>query len=422
MTTDEIKDKILNSSDPSWFNSVNQTFDIPYLNFSKTFTGLSSIMEFVNQQLDGWNKIPDNYPQDLKNSKAYFQNISNAIDNFMANYSSQSGANFQPLWNNLLQSQFSNIGLKPFLFDSPELEFLLRVNTDYPYSFQAAFNFITNNFGNNNLNDRNVFFGLLLAYEFFSKDKSQIIERRNAEQKALSSLKSNFLKYISESETHLVSHLNIADEKFKEYSEKIEDLKNAKETIFNLWFNESKEAFLRFDQDSKKEIEDLRKTYEELLKLEKPADYWKLRGIELKREGWKSLYWLVGLVLTGCVTLYFLLWKTPEGMLTSIFSGDKSAAIRWSIVFVTFISFLFFGIRALMRVTFSSFHLARDAEERERLTYVYLALIKDASIEKEDRSLILQALFSRADTGLLKEDSSPTMPGSAGLVERVIQR
>ena len=220
----------------------------------------------------------------------------------------------------------------------------------------------------------------------------------------------------------MVSHLNIADEKFKEYSEKIEDLKNAKETIFNLWFNESKEAFLRFDQDSKKEIEDLRKTYEELLKLEKPADYWKLRGIELKREGWKSLYWLVGLVLTGCVTLYFLLWKTPEGMLTSIFSGDKSAAIRWSIVFVTFISFLFFGIRALMRVTFSSFHLARDAEERERLTYVYLALIKDASIEKEDRSLILQALFSRADTGLLKEDSSPTMPGSAGLVERVIQR
>ena len=37
---------------------------------------------------------------------------------------------------------------------------------------------------------------------------------------------------------------------------------------------------------------------------------------------------------------------------------------------------------------------------------------------KEDRLIILQALFSRAETGLLKEDSSPTMPGTA--LERMV--
>ena len=60
---------------------------------------------------------------------------------------------------------------------------------------------------------------------------------------------------------------------------------------------------------------------------------------------------------------------------------------------------------------FSSFHLARDAEERERLTLFYLSLIKDATISQEDRNLVLQSLFSRSDTGMLKDEGSPTMPG-----------
>ncbi|NJK98518.1 MAG: hypothetical protein HC905_29605 [Bacteroidales bacterium] len=42
-----------------------------------------------------------------------------------------------------------------------------------------------------------------------------------------------------------------------------------------------------------------------------------------------------------------------------------------------------------------------------------------ASLPKdEDRQLIMQSLFSRVDTGLLKEDSSPTMPGVADKIFR----
>ena len=59
---------------------------------------------------------------------------------------------------------------------------------------------------------------------------------------------------------------------------------------------------------------------------------------------------------------------------------------------------------------FSSFHLARDSEERHTLTYFYLSLLKESEIDPEEKKLIMQSLFSRADTGLLKEDSSPTMP------------
>ena len=34
------------------------------------------------------------------------------------------------------------------------------------------------------------------------------------------------------------------------------------------------------------------------------------------------------------------------------------------------------------------------------------------SIKEENRKLILQSLFSRTDTGLLKDDSGPTMPSN----------
>ena len=87
---------------------------------------------------------------------------------------------------------------------------------------------------------------------------------------------------------------------------------------------------------------------------------------------------MVVLVLIGCFSLYFLLWKTTESILKTFFGDDKTVAIRWSLLFITFISFLAFGIRALNKLTFNSFHLARDAEERESLTIFYLALLKVA--------------------------------------------
>lgn len=106
-------------------------------------------------------------------------------------------------------------------------------------------------------------------------------------------------------------------------------------------------------------------------------------------------------------------------MLLKVFE-DKVTAIKWSIILVTMVSLLAYGIKILARLTFSSYHLSRDAEEREQLTHFYLALKQDTSVTDNDRQLILQSLFSRADSGLLKEDSSPTMPTS-GIIDRLKQ-
>lgn len=116
------------------------------------------------------------------------------------------------------------------------------------------------------------------------------------------------------------------------------------------------------------------------------------------------------LVCFSALFFAIILISSPDWIFQNVFQGNTTAIVRWSIVFIALISLLAFAIRAITKVMFSSFHLARDAEERHTLTFFYLALLKDTNFNDDDRKLILQSLFSRAETGLLKDDSGPTMP------------
>ena len=64
----------------------------------------------------------------------------------------------------------------------------------------------------------------------------------------------------------------------------------------------------------------------------------------------------------------------------------------------------------MAKLTFSAFHLQRDAEEREQLTHLYLNLREGANDDVESRRIILQSLFSRSESGLLSNETGPTMP------------
>ena len=87
--------------------------------------------------------------------------------------------------------------------------------------------------------------------------------------------------------------------------------------------------------------------------------------------------------------------------------------------FITMIVTIFmFIIKFTSKMATSSFHLARDAKEREQLSYFYLALIKENAVPESERHLIISSLFSRSDTGLLKGDSSPEMPSGLNVVEK----
>ena len=408
MTQKEFKSKVARSKNSQWLLEKEITIDLPHVNFNKTYKGVTGLFVYVDQQARGWEKF-EAIPPVLGTSKSYFESIKNQLEILVDNYADGDGYNLTNGWRQVQQQVNSNMGLViPYNF--PEADFLIELNTREPNAVDAAFNFITGE-RINNINDRNTFIGYLSAYEFISKDHTSILDRRSKEKASISRIRNDFDKYLEDSEKTLQEHLSDAKQDYENYVVALDDLKKLKDEGFEDWFSNTKGAFNKFDDESKSKITQLQDTYEKLLSLEKPAEYWNRRAKTLKKEGWRAIYWLTGLVAFACVTLYCLLWLTPEGMLLSFINGDASA-IKWSVVYITFISFLAFGIRALNKVAFSSFHLARDAEEREHLTFVFLAMNNETKVSDEDRNLILQSLFSRADTGLLKDDSSPTMPNT----------
>lgn len=428
MTTTEIRKIIANTADPKWFNSIEVTITFSKVGFSQTIKGFSTIHRFLSQQIKGWGKYEE-VPSILNTSKQHFTNLRNQIENFINLYKTHLEPQLNSGWRKL-QNQSQSDG-RQLTYDSPQTDFLIQLNKGFPNYVSGAYHYII---GSYNFNTHDNFTGGLLAYEFELKDHTNLTQRRNKERASITKIKNDLREQLNESETQLTEHLTNANREYKKYIEKIDGFKAEKETIFDNWFEGNKEnevigvteEFNSFKKDkevifnqwfegtdeilgAKQRVSDLEHTYEELLRLKKPAEYWKTRAATLKTEGWKSIYWLIGLVVFACLTLYLLLWLTPEGMLLSFVKGNAQA-IKWSIIYITFISFLAYGIRALNKVAFSSFHLARDAEEKEQLTYVYLALIKDNAVDEKDKNLILQSLFSRADTGLLKDDSGPTMP------------
>jgi len=431
MTTSELKNVIAESKFAERYNNITVVFEIPYLNYRNEIKGLSAIFEFVSNQITAFKD--QKYKEIIRyieNSRVYYDRILTEISNFQFSSNSIGENSITYLERNLKQYISEIRNYYPFVYNCPEIEFLIDIKSKYPNSLDSAFTYIT---GNNsfNINNKDHLIGYLLAFNFFNKDNADS-KRLELDKKVITENKKFFDKYLMESESQLSAFLRDSKVKYDEHITDLQSFKDEKQKTFDEWFGKSSDNFSNFFRTSNQQFENisvnstkkiatLENTYEELLRLKKPAEYWRLRAEDLKKQGWRSLYWLIALVAFTASMLFVLLWLTPDDMLITIFSQDKSKAIRWSIVFLAFLSVLIYGIRTLNKVTFSSFHLARDAEEREQLTHVYLSLINEKAMDKEDRLLIMQSLFSRADTGLLKEDSSPSMPGAASVVEKFIK-
>ena len=150
--------------------------------------------------------------------------------------------------------------------------------------------------------------------------------------------------------------------------------------------------------------------------LEAPITYWdNLSSIyEEKGKSWRT--W--ALVSGGCLIVLILatLYNLPDALKAPDFFTFET--MKGTIIYALLISVGVYFVRFFVRLSISAYHLSRDAIERSKLTYVYLALLKEEAVSKEDRQIVLQSLFSRADTGLLKGDSSPDMP--QGLVGNIL--
>lgn len=417
MTKTEFKKLIAESTNPEWFKTKKITLNCSKTNFNKVFNNILLLYDYLFSEQKKWENCTKAIPKELNESKNYFKNLKDNLENFVERYSDKDENQFNYNWSNHDINNYLNNSNFIFEFNQPETTFLIEIFNNEERFFLGAFYFFTNQMNGIFIQKEN-FIGASLANDFIRKETSLKYSRKDFEQKSFESLKKEFKDTIIDASSTVIDHLKDTNDKYEECVNSIEKQKEEKDLLFQEWFNASKKAFDNFNNASTKKIEELKKLYEEELALKAPAQYWEERAKEMRIQG---QWWLGGLCIStivGVFFLYNLLGSIGTGEFETMFK-DTGTAIKWSIVFITFVTFLAFLIRTFTKLTFSSFHLARDAQERKQLTYVYLALKENKAVSDIDRNIVLQSIFSRADTGLLKEDSSPTMPST--IIEKVVK-
>ena len=169
--------------------------------------------------------------------------------------------------------------------------------------------------------------------------------------------------------------------------------------------------------DKDKRCAELESLYTEKLRLKAPAEYWQALEKEYARKGG---WWLAASIILAVLVIVGLI--ALLAYLPNMFTEDS----HWFDIFknsaiVTIVaSVAIYILHLFVKLGTSAIHLSRDAKERNKLTYFYLALIEGKAVTEKERAIILNSLFSRSDTGLLKGDSAPTMSATlADLVERI---
>lgn len=430
MELKELREIIKNSPHLEILNELELNFDLPHIKESYQLKGFINIYKFFQEQKNNWlHNLLIKENNLFADSSNFFNTAIQRLDSFISQYVQNiniSKENLKYYYNENLRFLTPNNFI--FTANSTAVEFLTTLSKKDNKLFSSAFNYITGN--SLNISSKKNLEGYILAYEFENKENSQIFNRRESEKKSIGKIKSELLtigntfenevvKFQKQIESDYASYRNKEDDKISKSRKVLSDWLRFKKNNYESLVNSTNSQFQNLFTNTNDEFANLQNQYGKLLELQEPIKYWKERAKELNEKANKMLVWLGVVSFVFALLVYILLWFTPEGLLESIFNGDKSKAIRWSFVFVIFVSIFFVVIRALLKFMFSNFHLARDAEEREKLTYLYISLLNKGDISAEERNIVFQALFSRSDTGLLKEDSSPTMPGVGSVFEKL---
>jgi len=155
--------------------------------------------------------------------------------------------------------------------------------------------------------------------------------------------------------------------------------------------------------EHKQAMENLRKTFREEIALRAPAEYW-----ETKRKRHFRMSWITGLLSFGSIgaaagglicLIHDLVRTTPAG----------AQPDTWRIAMVVLVGvFALWAARLIVRMFLSHLHLLTDAAERVVMVKTYLSLLEgDRLASKEDRQLILNALFRPAADGIVKDEGIP---------------
>lgn len=370
----------------------------PKFNYVNQLKGLDRIEEFLMGELNFWKNIKYKYDY-IRIYEQHYNRLLNELRQFYNNNQKIDDNSFQRNWNNVknqIKSNNTQDGLILLYSNTTASQFIVNLLERNQTQGVAAHNFIVER--QIDLREPNHFIGYLKAYDFLGDKLKEDIKKETNH------------KVFNDLLNEIRNKQNDVDNQYKGAINNLTKSKNDFITKLEEWEKNKTKEVDDYLSKQKGEFTNLSNLYTEKLKLEGPVIHWQNRVKKYKTDG---IIWtvLLSIVIISSVGLFiWFMYNPPEAFKSNLFGGDPSA-IKAVLILAAIISFAVFLIRIFSKMVYSSFHLMRDSEEREQLTMVYLALVKEGKIDPTDRKLVFEALFSRADTGLLGGDSSPTMPG-----------
>lgn len=422
MYTRKQLNEVLNQSEfIDWFKSVRIIFDFSFIDNETRLekVGFFDIYAYVKRQAKAWNKLEGNLPGEFSRSKDLFDSLIHHLDVIVKESENENEPDPSNIWNHRIKGGIAQIMRnKNFPADHPKTIFLYSLYQKSSNYYQGAYNYWFNTNNQLNFSNPNYFKGALFAYEFDLQKDNPIAKRARYEKSSITTLRNDFEGFFTKCQQEVNEFYKRSTDLANQYNDEVNSFISTNNTEYENWFTSIKENEEQYSKYCVERAKELEKLYGEKLMLEKPADYWDKRASELRMESRQWLNWLMVSIFMSVFILIIILGMISNGAIEKVFS-TTGTAIKWSIVFLTIVSLLAYAVKTFTKLCLSSLHLSRDAEERKQLAYVYLALRNDKVLKDEERQLVFQAIFSRADTGLFKEDSSPTMPG---MIERIINR
>lgn len=129
-----------------------------------------------------------------------------------------------------------------------------------------------------------------------------------------------------------------------------------------------------------------------------------------KEEVKKYSYIVGGIVIFIIGLLYLIISpKIQFGSKTilNITIFNNNINIPAGFIIISIISIALYFLRIFVKLLMSSKHLETEYKQKYALTYFYLSLINNGNLKDEEvNNKILALLFSTADTGLIKSETS----------------
>ncbi|MCA9277877.1 MAG: hypothetical protein H6815_03725 [Phycisphaeraceae bacterium] len=168
----------------------------------------------------------------------------------------------------------------------------------------------------------------------------------------------------------------------------------------------------------RRDLDNIRKTYNEELALRSPTSYWRTRQ---KFHADLAKKFAIGFVITllvsallivvGSILLLIPVEEFAYRWLGLTATGSVAPPITKTVVFAALLAIDFWVLRIIYRNMVSNQHLAADAAERIVIMMTYLSLLRRKQLPSEaSLDMVLAALFRSASDGLVKDDQGPVPP------------